>query len=323
MNKKIIIILSCIVSAVVLASIVVLFIYPGLLRGPKVIIDERTGKTFDVVDGKVQVYLPVKITSYQNGTSVDDYDIEVKYDNKARITEKNVQGHNLVNEAYSRRTSFTYDIDGRLKHISDSRQGNDFVDDWNFEYKDDYVKSVSKEEKSKQRDVESYLTSPYIYYEYNSNGLLIDYYSSNSNYNNGEKTQRSLHTIQYDDNGIMKSLEMSEEFSSYNIDFLYDNGLIKETVLEGKSSDEYWYNKTEYSRENNRITKIDSSDISWGMTTNETSSFTYENDLLIKVESESEFSSDSNNNKSSVIVELNYDNDKKIKEVSYWSSVKI
>ena len=47
------------------------------------IIDERTGKSFEVKDGKVIVYLPVKVVSASD-SDYDNYDKTVSYDDKWR-----------------------------------------------------------------------------------------------------------------------------------------------------------------------------------------------------------------------------------------------
>ena len=315
-KKAKIIIASVLVLVCVGAGSIICFVYPGYYFKSKMVVDERTGKKFDIVDGKVQIYLPTKIVSYSNGKSYNDFDISYKYDNKARLTEKSYQGHNNNGEVYNYKTSFTYDIDGNLKHVTDGGTDTEFVDDWTLEYKDGYIKTITREEKTKQRDMNGSITRPYIYHEYNTNGLQIDSYSSTLGYNNGEKIDRSLHSFQYDENGIMKRLEDSGDFKPCTIDFSYENGLINETVLEGKSMGEYWYNKASYTRENNKIVEIYNNSIQWGNTTDETVKYTYDEGKLTKIEFDEEYSMNNGGYQASILVDLKYD-DKYIKSYSY------
>ncbi len=83
MSKKLIIILIIIWVAVIGAvTATVLFVKPGLLVEDKTFYDERTGKSFDIVDGKVQFYLPVRMASVSDN-DYENFEITAKYDGKA------------------------------------------------------------------------------------------------------------------------------------------------------------------------------------------------------------------------------------------------
>ena len=109
MNKKLIIALCIIWAAVIAMGVVlVLFIKPGLLIEDKTFYDKRTGKSFDIADGKVQFYLPVKMSSVSDN-EYENFDIYAKYDSKARLIEKEYQGVNASNESFVRKNYYTYD----------------------------------------------------------------------------------------------------------------------------------------------------------------------------------------------------------------------
>ena len=280
---------SIIVSVVVLVCVgaggIVCFVYPGYYFKTKMVVDERTGKKFDLVDGKVKVYLPVKVTYESDDKSDNSYEINMKYDDKARLIEKNSDGYDTNGKKVNSKSIYTYDIDGRLSHISEDVSNYDFINDWNIEYNDGYIKTIIKEDKSETIGEDTTKKDSYIYNEYNTSGLLVNSYSSTSKTNVFEKTNNRIYTYNYDESGYLNNINLNSEFNIYNMDLRYDNGLINEAVSEGMAeTEEFNHNDIIYSRDHNHITHIDHKNVTGSNTSDYNVSYTYDKDLLTKID---------------------------------------
>lgn len=161
MNKKVLMI-SIISFIAVVLILVILFIFPGVLRnkddsteGTKqslfdkksednVFYDERTEKSFNIVDGKVEVYLPKRLT-YRSSVGLN-YDIDVEYDDKYRISKYDGCDHSYATSGDEYIISngtrrYLYRIDNKFDRIY-YEGGSSDGSDYSFMYEGKYIIDV-------------------------------------------------------------------------------------------------------------------------------------------------------------------------------------
>ena len=245
-NKKILILISTISLILLGLAVILLFVYPGFLI-EKEYVDERTGQKFDIVDGKVQVYLPVKVIRSTDGMVY--YEISATYDDNARLVQLDNNGFSSYRSVDQK--VFTYDIDGKLSHIIYKNDGGDkFINamDVDIDYFDDgSIKTINCDNES--FGFLGYPNGGNYTFEYNENGLLV-----NHSYKGSEGIKyRDAYSYNYGNKGNLEEISFSGNAFSYDMDFKYSDGQITESVLEGKREDKYIYDKETINREGGHI----------------------------------------------------------------------
>lgn len=321
-SKKVIVAIFAVLASVLLiAGCVACFVYPGFLRKVHTVNDERTGKTFEVIGGKVQAYLPVKVTCTSDDSKEDNWSIEAKYNNDARLIEKEEKREDNSGKEKTQKSTYTYNIDGRISHIyknTNDVSGSNLTADWSFEYADDYVKGVSI--KYSPSKIYNSTTIDSIEYIYDSNGLV-----SKDNWNEIDEdnfgfNHRENYWYEYDQDGFLKSIDCNQD-DSYKVDIDYENGNIHEMVLEGEQSEQYRYKDISFTRSDDHISRIDSNSTKAGYSAVSSDVFTYDHNGVDKIEYKVDYDVTPDKKETAHSnVDIRYE-DKVIKEISVIDNV--
>ncbi|MCR5226534.1 MAG: NERD domain-containing protein [Eubacterium sp.] len=308
-------ILSICIAIIGIGAVLVLYFYPKYFKKVNNVVDERTGKAFSVIEDKVQVYLPVEISCDSSDVN-DSYVIQAKYDNKAKLIEKNIQ-YKVKSDLYKSKSEFySYDVNGNLSQLKeDYVDGDSYM--WDVGYLFSNNMSFSHKEINESESVDGTF-KPYYYLEYNPNGLFEkDYISSSSEFVFAE----NMHDVGYlsDMSGLINWYKSETKEDSLIEKFTYNDKVLLESTVEYTKGDISWSENNTYSYENNHLSSIYTfyNNASEGITEEDENKYIYINDKLTDITYSDDISAinepDIDSINASVIIDYSEDN---IKHVS-------
>ena len=307
-KKTKIIITTSIVTVLAVCGGIICFIYPGYFKKTKYVIDERTEKKFDVVDGKVQVYLPVSVVcdAKNDGRS---YSITAKYDDKARLIEKDYQSNDSSNDTFKKSTIFNYNIDGELSHITEKVGEDEFILDWLIDYSpENRITSIVREEKKEVID-SNVVSSVQLNYGYNNSGLITNCGPQSGSF---DATGQNMYSYTFNEDGLIDKTSVVGNLKSFNISYRYNGDLLEESILEGEDSSNYQYVKQVINRDESRIAGVDlyKNNNANGTNIENNYKYEYEGNKLISILCDESFDSNKNTSKTQTTYTINYVDDK-------------
>lgn len=252
------------------------------------IIDERTGKSFEVKDGKVIVYLPVKVVSASD-SDYDNYDKTVSYDDKARMIGYNYN-YKQNGESINSKMTFSYDNKDHLMCVSEDLSSNIHTSKHSFEYKNDSITEIITDNTIKESEDDGSIMTSWIH-EYNSNGMIMESYNTmpKSSGRFGEDISgRKVYFYDYDENNRISRLSYSDDYENYDKDISYDDSRIKEAIWEGTLNDKTQKGKISLIRENGNIINLNHDSSDYLTKTKKNIDFVYEGGRLSSVNINSE-----------------------------------
>ena len=297
--------LGCLAAALV--ALVVLYIYPKHFKKYKSVTDERTGKTFEVVDKKVQVYLPVEMTCDSSDKN-ESFSVKAKYDNNARLIEKDVQYDIESEDNISESFFYAYDPDGNLTHITENNKADNTTYIWNVSYLIDSHMAFKRNDKKDIENGENYL--PYYYVEYTRNGMFAKEQSSSEGF--FAETNQAVYYM-HSMNGNLDSLSSETKEETVKEGFTYNDEKLSSTTLEGTRGDYFWNESSTFSYNDEHLSsiKIFYNDASKGVSEEDEIIYTLTDGKLSDVNYSDEISNikDPSVDKINALMHINYSND--------------
>lgn len=258
-----------------------------------VYIDERTGKSFNIVDDKIEVFLPVGLT-YKSKDK--NYTVKAEYDDKNRLVSY-VDNNTVLGDEEKR--TYIYNLDGKFDRMY--LEGDGRGEDYSFTYEGYNIIDVKDNE-----DFGLVLSDDVnVHTSYNSKGIMIE--SKPNPFFNVEKND-----ITYSGDGLVSELKHdADEAADY--EYLYDgeNRLV-EMSASGEMEGGYLHYHSELKREGNNVVSYTSDSVYeiYDMTGFDYSySFDYRDGKIESVSSVSE-------GKDEGTFTLSYDDDGQLKNIS-------
>ena len=265
MKKKITIIICAVIIFTTIA-LVILLAFPGILikksnesgaiegnkdnKGKnileKTVYDERTGKSFNLVDGKVEVYLPTRVAL--KSTKLN-YIITAEYDEKYRICEYN-GCDNLYTESGDVRNpedfnkKYIYNLNGQLDRIYYSGGGND-KDDFSFTYAGNNIIDIKNNNDCGIVDADKLN----VHTSYDLHGFITEVKIN-------PFSEIETFDITYSNDGLISSISEDGD-NQMDYEYAYDeNGRFTEMSASGEEGGYYAHYHNMVDREENHVVRF-------------------------------------------------------------------